>query len=74
MRNWVKRLEVLTIVVSMGLTLKAGWAAPSPKGETPEQFYRGKTLSIFTGSPGGASDIVTRALAPFIKKRQELPS
>lgn len=63
----LKGVVVIVVLASLCLFPMVSWPAPS-KGGTAEQFYRGKTLSIFTGSAGGASDIVTRALVPFLEK------
>ncbi|MDP2644655.1 MAG: tripartite tricarboxylate transporter substrate-binding protein [Desulfobacterales bacterium] len=42
--------------------------APVLAAESPEEFYRGKTIALYTGSIGGSADSLCRALAPFLQK------
>ena len=55
-----------TLVV-VALTLLYWLFATSAFAQTP--FYQGKTITIVQGTePGGSSDVMTRALMPFMKK------
>lgn len=56
------------IIAVLLTALSAIYFVPGCWGETPEQFYRGKTLSIMTGSPGGNADVVSRVLVPYLEK------
>ena len=38
------------------------------RAETPEEFYRGKILTIVTNEPGGPPDLMARTVAPFLAK------
>ena len=56
------------MIVRMAVLLAAllGWAAPV-KAQSPENFYRGKTVNVLIGTePGGAYDAYARLLARHI--------
>jgi len=52
------------------LSLSAGWAAMTPaSAQTPEQFYKGKTITVLVGtSPGGINDITARFAAKHFSR------
>jgi tripartite-type tricarboxylate transporter receptor subunit TctC len=62
----MKRLGMFLVLV--GVLIGFGWSAAISYGETPEEFYRGKTISILTGTVGGNADAVSRVLVPFMEK------
>lgn len=57
-------LNLLIVVVLISLSFVF---APAASAQTP--FYQGKTITIIQGTEaGGSSDVMTRALLPFMKK------
>ena len=72
MRRAMVVVMALTALVSFDwITASLGVAQISSQkssGEKPEEFYRGKTLSIYTGSAGGSADALCRALVPHLER------
>ena len=69
MRKWLMRLLPAVAILGLGLGLIAG-CAPAAKGETPEQFYQGKTITwvVSSGGAGDTTDMITRIVAPYLAK------
>lgn len=58
---------MLKTLVLVALTVLYSLCATSASAQVP--FYQGKTITIVQGTePGGSSDMMTRALMPFMKK------
>lgn len=66
----LRRIAILLVfLVALSFTFGSVISsAAGPGGETPSDFYRGKKIIMRTQSAGGSSDIVTRAIAPFLEK------
>src|SRR5262245_16549852 len=60
----MRRSHIRTLIVASiaNLGLSVGWAAMTQaSAQTPEQFYKGKTITVLVGtSPGGINDITAR--------------
>jgi tripartite-type tricarboxylate transporter receptor subunit TctC len=69
MKNWKKKIWILTLVLAMifvGITDKK--AVSQPKGSA-ETFYKGKTIKfIVPWAPGASADLWVRILAPHLEK------
>jgi tripartite-type tricarboxylate transporter receptor subunit TctC len=60
------RLRLLASCVAIGLI---GFAVSVASAETPEEFYKGKTVELYVGySVGGGYDLYARTLARYIGK------
>ncbi|MBI2953247.1 MAG: hypothetical protein HYY30_02960 [Chloroflexi bacterium] len=68
MKGLLPRIMVIIAVLALTLGLALG-CATAPKATTPEEFYKGKTITwVAPGSAGSGSDLRARALAPFVAK------
>lgn len=67
MRRMMKRVSIIGfLIISMGIV--AGSKDVSG-ADTPEEFYRGKTLSwVVASEPGSPTDLIARTVAPFLAK------
>ena len=63
-RNEMKRMAAMALQAFLAMSV-----AGTARAATPEEFYRGKVLTLFVGySPGGAYDAVARLLAQHMTK------
>ncbi len=62
----MRKHEVIIGLLAVILGIMTG--GKEGRAETPEEFYRGKTLTIVTNEPGGPPDLMSRTVAPFLAK------
>ncbi|MBI2954893.1 MAG: hypothetical protein HYY30_11305 [Chloroflexi bacterium] len=69
MRTPAMKLIEVTGILLVTLVLAIG-CAQGPKAESPEEFYRGKTINwvVSSGQPGVIDDLLARAVAPYLAK------
>ncbi|MBI2954606.1 MAG: hypothetical protein HYY30_09855 [Chloroflexi bacterium] len=68
MREWIVRPVALIGIPILALGLFIG-CTQAPKADTPEEFYRGKTVTgVVPSTPGGGTDLLIRAVAPYLAK------
>ncbi|MBI2955467.1 MAG: hypothetical protein HYY30_14225 [Chloroflexi bacterium] len=69
MGNWITRLALLAGVTILGLGTAVGCTQAPAAANTPEQFYKGKTLTFVVSSgTGGENDPMARIVASYLSK------
>jgi tripartite-type tricarboxylate transporter receptor subunit TctC len=59
----------MRFVIAGGLAALIGLSAGGAQAQTPEAFYKGKTVSLVMGTgPGGSYDLYGRLIATHIAK------
>ncbi|MBI2955231.1 MAG: hypothetical protein HYY30_13030 [Chloroflexi bacterium] len=68
MRSWMARSISIVVVVGLMAGLAIG-CTQAPEAETPEQFYRDKTINwIVASDAGSGTDTISRTIAPYLAK------